>query len=350
MAHLLDTLNPEQRRAAEIIQGPVLVLAGAGTGKTRVITYRMAHMLNEGVRPDEILAMTFTNKAAGEMRDRIGALVGKEQAAKLTVGTFHSFCLKTLRDYKEVMGWPKGFTICDPGDQLSVMKGALRELAISEAAFRPQDALGLVSLAKNRMQSPETFLARAGDDKDELLGRAWQRYASALARSRRLDFDDLLIETNRLLRMAEAKERLSKRFRYLLVDEYQDTNSAQFQIVKALAYEHRNLFVVGDDDQSIYGWRGADISKILGFDKSFPGAAIVRLETNYRSTSQVLDVANRLIAHNPKRHDKQLRSASGPGEPIQAVRMRDEDAEAQLVVKEIIDRCKDGYHLSLIHI
>ena len=344
MAHLLESLNPQQRHAAETIQGPVLVLAGAGTGKTRVITYRMAYMLEQGVRPDQILAMTFTNKAAAEMRERIGGLVSKELASKLTVGTFHSFCLKTLRDYQEVMGWPKGFTICDPGDQLSVMKGALRELAIPEAAFRPQDALSLVSLAKNRMQTPETFLARSGDNKDELLGRAWERYAGALARSRRLDFDDLLIETNRLLRMAEPKERLSGRFQYLLVDEYQDTNGAQFEIIKALAGRHKNLCVVGDDDQSIYGWRGADISKILGFDKAFPGGTVVRLETNYRSTSQVIDVANRLIRNNPKRHDKQLVSAAGPGEPIQAVRMRDEEAEAELVVKEIIERCKDGYH------
>ncbi|MFT7679060.1 MAG: superfamily I DNA/RNA helicase [Planctomycetota bacterium] len=344
MPHLLESLNPEQRRAAEAIQGPVLVLAGAGTGKTRVITYRMAHMLDEGIPPDQILAMTFTNKAAAEMRDRIGNLVGKDRAKKLTVGTFHSFCLHTLREYKEIMGWPKGFTICDPGDQLSVMKGALRELAIPEANFRPQDAISLVSLAKNRLQTPETFLARAADDKDELLGRVWERYAGALARSRRLDFDDLLIETTRLLRMAGPKKELAARFRYLLVDEYQDTNSAQFNIVKALAGKHRNLCVVGDDDQSIYSWRGADIAKILGFEKTFPGAVVVRLETNYRSTAQVIDVANRLIRHNVKRHDKKLISAAGSGEPIQAVRMRDEDAEAQLVVAEITAKCSEGHH------
>ena len=333
---LLAALNPEQAEAVRTTEGPVLVLAGAGTGKTRVITYRIAHLLEKRVPSEAILAMTFTNKAAGEMRERIEHLVGKHAAGGLTVGTFHSFCLHTLRDYAAELGWPDGFTIADQSDQLSVLKGCMRELHIPEARIKPADVHARISLAKNKLEDPDKLLAHASDDTDELIARTWLKYRDHLRRSRRLDFDDLLVEMLRLL--ADKKkvlEELQRRFRYLLVDEYQDTNGVQYEIVRRLAGKERNLCVVGDDDQSIYGWRGADVHKILAFEKHFPGAKVVRLETNYRSTNQVINAANRLIEHNPTRHKKTLRSAFGDGEPLMAVMMRDESIEAEKVVGEI---------------
>ena len=346
MKKLLQALNPEQREAVETTEGPVLVLAGAGTGKTRVITYRIAHLLQRRVQPRQILAMTFTNKAAAEMRQRVAALVGKKRAEELTVGTFHAFCLRSLRTHRAVLGYPQGFTLADQSDQLSLLKSALRELRIPEAAgLRPYELQGRISLAKNRLDTPEEWLERGGDDTHELVGRTWRRYQDLLRRSRRLDFDDLLLECLRLLdEHAEVRAEMQDRFRYLLVDEYQDTNGPQFEILRRLAGERRNLCVVGDDDQSIYGWRGADVSKILSFGKHFPGAKVVTLETNYRSTDVILGIANRLIAHNPKRHEKTLRSALGPGDPPSAVCMRDEDTEAEQIVGQIAELVQQGAH------
>jgi len=341
----LRALNPEQRSAVEAIAGPVLVLAGAGSGKTRVITHRVAHLLHEGVAARAILALTFTNKAAGEMRERIADLVGKKQAEVLTVGTFHAFCLHTLRERGASLGWDGGFTLCDAGDQLAVHKAVLRELRVPEASLRPSDLAAAVSLAKNRLETPERLAARASDPRGELVSRAWRRYQETLRLSRRMDFDDLLTETVRLLTEdARALAFLRDRFRYLLVDEYQDTNGPQYEILRALAGERRNLCVVGDDDQSIYGWRGADVKKILAFEQHFPGAKVVRLETNYRSTEPILAIANRLIAHNPHRHAKVLRSALGPGDPPRAVCMRDEDTEAVEIVAEIQRHVQQGAH------
>jgi len=333
---LLAGLNPQQRSAVERIEGPVLVLAGAGTGKTRVITTRIAHLLAQGVPAKSILAMTFTNKAALEMRERVSSLVGSAAAEPLTVGTFHAFCLNSLRDHAAELGWPKGFQICDPSDQQNIIKGALRELHIAEAVLQPHVALGRISRLKNELVTPEAFLERAGSDQDELLGRAWLRYRDSLRGLRRLDFDDLLLEMVGLLGNNDGlRKKFRARFRYLLVDEYQDTNGPQYEIVRRLADGHRNLCVVGDDDQSIYGWRGADITKILGFEKDFPGALVVRLETNYRSTREILTMANKLIAHNPKRHDKELNSHFGGGAAVQGVTSRDENAEAEFVVGDI---------------
>jgi len=342
---LLQALNPEQREAVETTEGPVLVLAGAGTGKTRVITFRIAHLLQRRVPPSAILAMTFTNKAAAEMRQRVAGLVGKKRAEELTVGTFHAFCLRALRAHKELLGWPQGFTLADQADQLSLLKSALRELRIAEANLRPYELSSRISLAKNRLDTPEAWLERGGDDTHELVGRAWAKYQELLRRSRRLDFDDLLLECLRLLdQHADVRAEFQDRFRYLLVDEYQDTNGPQFEILRLLTGERRNLCVVGDDDQSIYGWRGADISKILSFGKQFPGAKVVTLETNYRSTEVILGIANRLIANNPKRHEKTLRSALGPGDPPSAVCMRDEDTEAEQVVAQIQELVEAGAH------
>ena len=345
MKKILAQLNPPQREAVETTEGPVLVLAGAGSGKTRVITCRIALLLAKRVPASQILAMTFTNRAAGEMRERVQQLVGKRRGADLTVGTFHAFCLRALRAHRAVLGYPQGFTICDARDQLSLVKGAMRELHIAEARLRPPTVQARISLAKNRLLTPETYLEKAGDGQDELVGRTWQRYQELLKRSRRLDFDDLLLETLRLLKdHKKVRKELRERFRYVHVDEYQDTNEPQYEILRQLTDGHRNLCVVGDDDQSIYGWRGADVTKILSFEKHYPGAKVVRLETNYRSTEPILGIANRLIEHNSARHPKTLISALGPGEPPQAVNMRDEDTEAERIVAEIQTRVKDGAH------
>jgi DNA helicase-2/ATP-dependent DNA helicase PcrA len=328
-------LNPAQRDAVLATEGPLLVLAGAGTGKTRVITARIAHLLERGVDPFSILAVTFTNKAAGEMRERVTALAG-DKAKGVSVGTFHAFCAKALREHGHVLGLARRFTICDSSDQLATVKSAMRELRVHETAMHPNAVLARISLAKNRLQSPESVLAEADGGRDQLVGSVWQRYREALARTRALDFDDLLLETVRLLRDHEpVREHYQRRYRYLMVDEYQDTNGPQYEIVRLIGGEHRNVCVVGDDDQSIYGWRGADVRKILGFERDFPGARRVRLETNYRSTQPVLDAANAVIQNNPERHAKQLHSARGAGEPVQVKLAKDETVEAQQVVAEM---------------
>ncbi len=343
MSRLLARLNPEQRHAVEVTEGPLLVLAGAGTGKTRVITYRIAHLLEKGAGPDAILAVTFTNKAAAEMRERIAGLVGAAVAKELTVGTFHAFCLRVLRRHADLLGLPRNFTICDASDQLTAVRGALRELHVPEASLRPADLHARISLLKNRLVAPEEFLDGAADDQEQLVGRAYRLYEQHLARARTLDFDDLLVRTVRLLREGgPVLEALRARFRWLLVDEFQDTNRPQFEIVRAIAGRRRNLCVVGDDDQSIYGWRGADVSQILDFERHFPGAVVVRLETNYRSTEEIVGAANAVIGNNPARHDKQLRSHAGTGEPVAIVVHEDEEQEAQSVVFDIVGKVQRG--------
>jgi ATP-dependent DNA helicase UvrD/PcrA len=332
---LLAALNPAQREAASTTEGPLLVLAGAGTGKTRVVTARIAYLLSLGVEAAAILAVTFTNKAAAEMRERLAQLAG-ERARGITVGTFHAFCARVLRDHGHVLGLPKRFAICDASDQLSAVKSAMRELRVHETTMHPSALLARVSLAKNRMETPEGFLAAGEGGRDQLVGSVWQRYREFLARTRALDFDDLLLETVRLLRDHEhVRAHYRKRYRYVLVDEYQDTNHPQYEIVRLIGGGHRNVCVVGDDDQSIYGWRGADIRKILGFPRDFEGAKVVRLQTNYRSTRPILEAANAVIRRNASRHEKALESARGPGEPVRIVRLKDEVAEAQHVVREM---------------
>ncbi len=342
MEKLLEGLNEAQREAVRAIDGPVLVLAGAGTGKTRVITVRTGWMLAHKIEAENVLAMTFTRKAAGEMRERIGKLVGGKRAEKLTIGTFHAFCANFLRSRARAAGLPPNFTICDSSDQLAVARAVLRELHVGSATMQPGALQARISLAKNRLETPEELLERPGDDRDELVARGWRKYEEQLARARMLDFDDLLLVTCRVLKeKAELRRELEGRFQYVMVDEYQDTNGPQFEIVRAIAGRHRNLCVVGDDDQSIYGWRGADVQKILSFEKHFARAKVVRLETNYRSTQPILEAANRLIGHNPKRHGKTLASALGAGDPIRYVRGEDETGEADWIAFEIGQGVRD---------
>ena len=324
MSRLLEGLNPEQRSAVESTEGPLLVLAGAGTGKTRVITVRAAYMLQNGFRPEQLLLATFTNKAAREMRQRLRSIAGT--AAKgVTIGTFHSFCGRLLREHAPLLGYPKSFGICDGSDQQSLVKAALRELRIPEATVHPRAAHGKISLFKNTLVSPREALNQAGDDWDELVARCYAKYEEQLMRQRMIDFDDMLLKALQLLEEHDdVREPLAERYQRIQVDEYQDTNGPQYRIVHALAGGHRNLCVVGDDDQSIYGWRGADVRRILDFEKDYPGATVVRLETNYRSTEEILDAANKVIRKNPKRHDKALRSAAGPGAVGRALTIDDE--------------------------
>jgi len=339
---LLQSLNPSQLEAVTTTGGPLLVLAGAGTGKTRVITTRIAYLIARGVDPAQVLAVTFTNKAAGEMKQRVAALAG-ERAKQVTAGTFHAFCVRLIREHAAELGLAQRFTICDASDQLSAVKSAMRELRVHETTMHPQAVLAQISLAKNRMQTPESFLAQGSGGRDQLVGSVWQSYREQLRRQRTLDFDDLLLEAVRLLRdHDEVRERLRRRYRHVLVDEYQDTNQPQYEMVRLIGEEHRNVCVVGDDDQSIYGWRGADVRKILGFQHDFPGAKIVRLQTNYRSTRPILQAANAVIRHNPARHEKALESVRGAGEPVRLARLKDETSEAQFVVGEIQKRLRAG--------
>ena len=324
----LHTLNEAQREAVKTTEGPLLVLAGAGTGKTRVITMRIGYLMSRGVAPENILAVTFTNKAAAEMRERIRQLVG-ESAKRLTVGTFHTFCMRALRAHAGAAGLPRAFSICDASDQLSAVKSVMRELRVHETTMHPSAVLSRISFNKNRLLTPE-------DEDNVLVASVWERYQEHLERSRSVDFDDLLLKTLRLLKAhKKIRDVFRDTYRYVLVDEYQDTNHPQYEIVRAISAGHRNICVVGDDDQSIYGWRGADIQKILGFHRDFKGAKIVRLETNYRSTRPILDAANAVIRNNPARHEKKLCSARGSGEPVRLTRLRDEVTEARFVAEEI---------------
>jgi superfamily I DNA/RNA helicase len=337
VSELLAKLNPEQRAAVLHTEGPLLVLAGAGSGKTRVITVRIAHLVAQGVAPEAVLAVTFTNKAAREMRERLSALIGRERAERPFVGTFHSFCVEVLREHGALVGLARSFVISDGADQLALLRGVLRSLSVEGAALQPSDLLARISLLKNRLVAPDAALAAAADEKEELVGRAFSRYEEELSRARSLDFDDLLLRTVQLLARPDGPlAALRARFRYVLVDEYQDTNAPQYEIVRAIAGAHRNLCVVGDDDQSIYGWRGADVTRILHFERDFPGAKVVKLETNYRSTEPILRAANRVIANNRERHPKELRSAVGPGEPLQLVVAEGESEEADHVAREIL--------------
>lgn len=338
---LLDAtmdLNPPQLDAVQTLSGPLLVLAGAGTGKTRVVTFRIANLIRHRVRPERILAVTFTNKAAGEMRERVMSLLGKKRKEKPEVSTFHSLCVRMLRRNINHLGYPTSFAIYDRGDQESVARAALREIRVPDTVLRPGDLINLISRWKTASVRPEQAAALAQSDKEHLASIAYRRYQNTLKASGALDFDDLLLCTEQLFaEFPEVRRQEASRFDHLLIDEYQDTNGSQYRIVKALAEGHRNLCVVGDDDQSIYGWRGAEVTHILNFKRDWPEAKVVWLETNYRSTYEIISWANRLIAFNKVRHPKVLQ-ATFRGEPPRILQFENEETEAKTVVEEISSR------------
>lgn len=330
MSDFLSKLNPQQREAVETVDGPLLILAGAGSGKTRVITYRIVHLIeNKGVEPDAILAVTFTNKAAAEMAERVGDLLGGRTLRKPLIATFHSFCVRVLRrDIEELRiggaeskiggaGYKKDFAIYDESDQQAVVKGVMRRLGLDDKQLKPSAVLSRISWAKNHMLDPQELYLQSADPITEKIAHIFEEYRKELRKSNALDFDDLLLETVRLLKSSAAvRERYQRRYQYLLIDEYQDTNRPQYELIKLLAGPDHNVCVVGDEDQSIYSWRGADIRNILEFEKDFPEARIIRLEQNYRSTQAILEAASAVVSNNLKRKGKTLWTARQGGNNI----------------------------------
>lgn len=332
-----DNLNEQQKEAVLCTEGPLLVLAGAGSGKTRVLTHRIAHLIaDKGVNPWNILAITFTNKAAGEMRERVDRLV-EEGAQSIWVSTFHSACVRILRRYIELLGYDNNFTIYDTDDQRTLMKQVLRRLDLDPKQYKERAMLSVISNAKNELISPDTFFRDAqGDWRQKRIAEIYQRYQEELKSNNALDFDDLIFKTVDLLRTnADVREYYQERFRYIMVDEYQDTNSAQFALIELLAGKYKNLCVVGDDDQSIYKFRGANIRNILDFEKTYPGARVIKLEQNYRSTSHILDAANAVIRNNKGRKPKTLWTANGEGVPVSFRQFEQASEEADGIVRDI---------------
>ncbi len=338
----LDQLNPQQREAVETTEGPLLILAGAGSGKTRVITYRIAYLIeHKGVMPESILAMTFTNKAAAEMGERVDKLVGGLSIAKPVISTFHSFCVRMLRRDIEAMripstvpgqppiGHTRNFVIYDESDQQSVVKSVMKRLGVDDKELTPRTVLGRISWAKNHMLDPQELYLQSGDPKTEKVAHLYEEYRKELRKANALDFDDLLLEAVRLLKSAaQVREYYNKRFQYLLIDEYQDTNRPQYELMRMLAGEHHNVCAVGDEDQSIYSWRGADIRNILEFEQDFPEAKIIRLEQNYRSTQNILQAASAVVANNVRRKGKNLWTSRQGGTKIGYYEAPDGENEA----------------------
>jgi len=343
---LLKGLNGPQREAVLHADGPLLVLAGAGSGKTRVITHRIAHLVRDlGVPVGAILAITFTNKAAGEMRERIGGLIGPA-ASRLWASTFHSACARMLRIEHEAAGYDRAFSIYDDADQQRIMRDLLKAEGIDPKRMSPRAVLGRISAAKNELLHPADLVERATDEAEQGIARLYQRYQDRLMANQAMDFDDLLMVTVDMLRRdAAVRERWQRRFRYVLVDEYQDTNHAQYWLVRILAEPERNVTVVGDDDQGIYSWRGADIRNILEFRADYPDAVTIALEQNYRSTSTILDAANAVVRNNRGRHPKRLFTDRQGGEPVSVSVCSDEHDEARLVLREISRASAEGRSL-----
>ena len=335
----LSTLNPQQRQAAETIRGPVLILAGAGTGKTRVITFRIAHMVRQGIAPGNILGVTFTNKAAREMQERVNKLLPKRKTVdgqkpdRPTICTFHSLCVRILRQHIEKLGYKKNFVIYDESEQLAAVKKILSAISVKGEKVDPGAVLGMLSRFKNGGENSKVFV---DPNLRALATHVAKRYESALHACNAVDFDDLILLTLRLFREhPEALAACREKYRYVMVDEYQDTNAAQFELVHSLTQEHRNFCVVGDDDQSIYGWRGAEIANLLNMEKHFPEIKIVKLEQNYRSTTTILNAANAIIKNNVRRRGKNLWSSKGAGAKIQLNTYANDEDEAREVVAQI---------------
>ncbi len=331
----LSGLNKAQREAVECTRGPLLVLAGAGSGKTRVLTYRIAHMIaDEGVRPWQVLAITFTNKAAAEMRERLAKLVPNTRG--MWVCTFHAMCVRILRENAELLGYNSNFTIYDDDDSRRLVRNIMSDLDIDPKQFPINSMRAIISNAKNALVSADEMEAEANSPAYRKAARVYHELDRRLARANAMDFDDLLTMAFRLLSThPEVLERYQERFRHISVDEYQDTNKAQYAITNLLAAKYRNLMVVGDDDQSIYSWRGADIKNILAFEKDYPDARVIKLEQNYRSTGHILSAANAVVAHNARRKEKRLFTASGDGERIKVFQAADERDEGRWIGSEI---------------
>jgi DNA helicase-2/ATP-dependent DNA helicase PcrA len=340
----LADLNPAQREAVLATEGPVLVVAGAGSGKTRVLTHRIAHLVSAcGVQPNEILAITFTNKAAEEMKRRLEGVLG-DVTRRMWVMTFHAACGRILRREAPRLAYRSNFTIYDQADQVRVVKACLEELDRDPKRFVPRGIHAQISHAKNQLVTPEQYKERVASFYDQTVADVYELYQRRLHSSNALDFDDLLMLTVEVLeRFPDARKRWQKAFRYVLVDEYQDTNHAQYRLLLLLAGEHRNVFAVGDPDQSIYAFRGADIRNILEFERDFGGARTIALEQNYRSTNAILRSANALIAHNRERKPKNLWSELGEGEPVRVLEVEDEHAEARFVAAEIAALVDEGF-------
>ncbi len=341
-SHLLDNMNPQQQEGIQAVDGPVLLLAGAGSGKTRVVTHRIAFLIEErGVPADQILAVTFTNKAAKEMGERVEKILGRASLARPTLSTFHSFCVRVLRRDIEALrvngkGLTRSFAIYDETDQQAVVKTALKRLGIDDKTLKPRVALGRISWAKNHMIDPQEYFLASTNPLEEKIAHIFKIYREELAKANALDFDDLLLETVRLLKTSsETRERYNRRYRYVMIDEYQDTNKPQYELMKLLAGDHHNVCVVGDEDQSIYSWRGADIKNILDFEKDFPNTRTIRLEQNYRSTQMILEGASAVVAQNTQRKGKNLWTARQGGSLIGLYEAPDGENEALFIADRI---------------
>ena len=342
LSHLLENMNPQQQEGIRAVDGPVLLLAGAGSGKTRVITHRIAYLIEErGISADQILAVTFTNNAAKEMEERVEKILGHRSLAKPTLATFHSFCVRVLRRDIEAMrlngvGLTRAFAIYDEVDQQAVVKAALKRLAIDDKQLKPRVALGRISWAKNHMIDPQEYFLASTNPMEEKIAHIFEIYRKELMKANALDFDDLLLETVRLLKgHGEVRERYNRRYRYVMIDEYQDTNRPQYELMKLLAGEHKNICVVGDEDQSIYSWRGADIKNILDFEKDFPETRTIRLEQNYRSTQMILEGASAVVAQNKQRKGKNLFTTREGGSLIGFYEGPDGENEALFIADRI---------------
>jgi DNA helicase-2/ATP-dependent DNA helicase PcrA len=329
----LDQLNPEQRDAVLQVDGPLLIIAGAGSGKTRVIAYRVAYLIGDGhAEAREVVAVTFTNKAAEEMRQRVEGLLG-DAAAGAWISTFHAMCARLLRREAPVIGLSRDFVIYDSSDQVSAVKQVMRTLGVDDSVLQPRAALSRISHAKNLMRGPEAFEGHSYHPGERQLGRIFEGYTKALAESNALDFDDLLLKTVELFEREDVRARYANRFKFLLVDEYQDTNRPQYLLLRRMAEAHRNICVVGDPDQSIYKWRGADLRNIMDFESDYPETRVVRLERNYRSTQVILDAASAVISQNQNRKEKRLYTDKKGGEKIRYYRANDELEEADIIAR-----------------
>jgi len=338
--NLLEGLNPAQAEAVTVKSGPLLILAGAGSGKTKTLTHRIAHLVvNEGIWPSQILAVTFTNKAAREMRERLGVLIGQPSHRRdfmPWMGTFHGICVRLLRIDGPAIGIAKNFVIYDEDDRKSLIKQVMKQLSLTDRELKPAQISGAISNAKNQLLTPAEYEASAHYPFQQATAKIFHRYEALRQAAGALDFDDLLLEGVRLLKEGKGvREKWRDNFKHIMIDEYQDTNAAQYQLVKLLVNADKNLCVVGDDWQSIYSWRGADFTNILNFERDFPGAHVVKLEQNYRSTGNILEAAHNVIAKNTQRTDKELWTAEGAGAPVQVHGVYDEAEEARLVAERI---------------